>query len=796
MNIYNKFFYIAILFIASQFMVACDGSDARKVKYLEKGKAYIQQKNYDKAKVELKNVIQIDPKYAEAYYLLGTVAETQQNWRQAYSLYTKATELDKNHLESHARLGRFYLLLRKNNKARDMMELVLEKDPTHASGRLLKAGILHKEGNTQGAVNIAQALVKENPNETEAVIFLTGIYIKQDKDAEAVELLNSSIGKNKEVVALYSLLAQIYAKNKDYDKAEQQLQKVVVLEPQTLSHRITLASFYYNSNQIDKAENTLRDAIKADPDDAVRYLHLAELLAKKRGDEVAEKELLAAINSKPDLSGLRFGLAKHYLGMKQKGKAEQVYKDIIDKYGTEPEGLKARNRLAVLSLQKSETSQAQTYIDEILKENPRDNDALITKGKLALIGRDAQTAIGAFRTVLKDQPGLTEVAVFLADAHMLNNEVELARETLFEAIEANPKNERVRLSLARLMIKSRDFDNALEIVDEVLLGSKNNLMALRIKVETQLFNNNLNGAFKTLKQIKTAHPEESFSYQKTGQIYLAQKKYAAAVPQLELALKKQPNNFSALTSLIQADLNMREPKRAIKRLQDILKAQPKNAGAHQLMAEVYINQKKYEDAENELLKATQLEPKWDAPYSSLAILDIRRGNKRAAIERFREGLEHNPGNLNLTMRLASTHETLNEFNKAIDLYESVLKSHPGNTLVINNLAALLVDHKTDKQSLDRARELVTNLKSAKLPAVLDTLGWVYHKTGDSQNAVQVLKRVVEKAPKVPVFQYHLGMAYSKTGDTAAARKHLKIALDSKSDFPGKDVAKNTLDKLP
>ena len=50
---------------------ACGGAEERKVTYLEKGKAYIADKNYDKARIEIKNVLQIDPKYAEAYLLNG-----------------------------------------------------------------------------------------------------------------------------------------------------------------------------------------------------------------------------------------------------------------------------------------------------------------------------------------------------------------------------------------------------------------------------------------------------------------------------------------------------------------------------------------------------------------------------------------------------------------------------------------------------------------------------------------------------------------------------------------------------
>ena len=50
MESYKNIIYLILLLVASHLLTACDGADARKAKYLEKGKAYIQEKNYDKAK--------------------------------------------------------------------------------------------------------------------------------------------------------------------------------------------------------------------------------------------------------------------------------------------------------------------------------------------------------------------------------------------------------------------------------------------------------------------------------------------------------------------------------------------------------------------------------------------------------------------------------------------------------------------------------------------------------------------------------------------------------------------------
>ena len=69
-------------------LAGCGGAEERKAKYLERGKAYFEEENYDKARVEFRNVLQIDPKTAEPYLYLGQIAESEQEWRKAFGNYS------------------------------------------------------------------------------------------------------------------------------------------------------------------------------------------------------------------------------------------------------------------------------------------------------------------------------------------------------------------------------------------------------------------------------------------------------------------------------------------------------------------------------------------------------------------------------------------------------------------------------------------------------------------------------------------------------------------------------------
>ena len=108
---------------------------------------------------------------------------------------------------------------------------------------------------------------------------------------------------------------------------------------------------------------------------------------------------------------------------------------------------------------------------------------------------------------------------------------------------------------------------------------------------------------------------------------------------------------------------------------------------------------------------------------------------------------------------------------------------------------LLVTHRSDKASLDRAEQLADSLGNNAQPPYLDTRGWVKFKRGEYAAAVNLLQQAVDKAPTAPDFQFHLGMALLKNGNAASAREHLEAALKSGAAFDGADEARAALKGL-
>ena len=871
--------YLCLLLLAVSLLSACGGKEERKARYLEKGKSYLLQKNYDKARIEFKNVLQIDPKDAEAYQLLGEVEEATQSWSKAFNAYKKASELAPQAVEPRLDLARFYLVQyaalrarKEESAAANVLALAteqigkaLELEPGNLQALALQATIWSNSGDDDKAIAQLQQVLAKDSGVKEAAALLASLYDRRGRTQEAEEVLRRAIETSAEPVPLQLQLARFYRAHEDNAKAEAVLRKIIEAHPEELGYRVSLASLLATTGQLDKAEQVLRELIEKDPEETQRYLLLTEFLATHRGKDVAINELRQLIAQHPDMFDLQFALVRLYVSEGRKADAETLLEKIIADEGVEPQGLKARVQLARLLYENDpDSDRIPQLIDEVLAENPRDSEALLIRGMLAARKKDYESAVNDFRAVIKDQPNSVSVLQLLASAHLANGEKELAKDTLARAIEVAPGAVKPRLAMARLMAQGGDIDDAIVQVDEVLKRHNASKQALTMKYELLARKGDIAGLQEVVKQMQAVAPDAEGGFIGEARVRMAQKDYvgalkvldqvleknpasvaalmtktealaaqgkykealpvaealqkarpdlmeayfrkgkllqelgdiAGAIRQYEIAVEKAPDNADMLTTLV--NLESRQEgglDNAEARLKALLAENPDHPVANVLLGLVYMAKKEYEQAEQAFVRQKETNPATEILYSYLAEAKVGQGDMDGAAKALEEGLQRFPGSARLLIGLAGVRERQKEYEKAIALYERVLEKYPGNAISANNLAALVADYKTDPASLKKAVELAGALEKTGQPAFLDTAGWVYYRNGDYDRAIEVLERVVKKAPQIPVFQYHLGMAYLKKGDKDAARKYLSKAVGDDARYEGVEEARAILKDL-
>jgi tetratricopeptide (TPR) repeat protein len=122
----KSWFYIILLTTG---LLACGGPQERKAQYRAKAQDYIQAGNFPKARVALRNVLKIDPKDAEAYFLVAQVEEKEKNWRNAVANYQQVVDIVPDHKQALIILAKYYLEARLADDVTRAADKVLEKNP-------------------------------------------------------------------------------------------------------------------------------------------------------------------------------------------------------------------------------------------------------------------------------------------------------------------------------------------------------------------------------------------------------------------------------------------------------------------------------------------------------------------------------------------------------------------------------------------------------------------------------------------------------------------------------------------
>ncbi len=120
-------------------------------------------------------------------------------------------------------------------------------------------------------------------------------------------------------------------------------------------------------------------------------------------------------------------------------------------------------------------------------------------------------------------------------------------------------------------------------------------------------------------------------------------------------------------------------------------------------------------------------------------------------------------------------ERTDAWDRAEADFLKALEFEPEQPYVMNYLAYSWVEK---KMNLDKAKTMLYRAVELRPEDgyIVDSLGWVYYRVGEYENAVKYLERAVELRPHDPVINDHLGDAYWKVGREAEARFQWRRAL--------------------
>jgi tetratricopeptide (TPR) repeat protein len=782
---------LALLLLAG--LSACGGPEERKAKYRMRAQEYFQQGNFPKARVALRNVLKIDPKDAEAYFLSAQVEEKERNWRNAVAGYQQVVELNPDHDRALVKLAKYYLEARALDQVSHITDRILAKTPGHVPAQALQIAVLAVSGQLDEAIVRAEKLLATAPDEADAVLLVASLYTAGRRGAEAVPVLRRALQTQPGNLELLDALATTLIKQDNMAEAETTIQQMITAEPTVLNHRLRLVALYDQQQQYDRAEALLKETIRLDPDNDTRRLALVEYVAKRRGLEQAETALMEARQDLPRAGKLWFALGSLYESTRRVDKARELYREIREEFRAKPEASEAQVRLAALDWAEGRTDDAERQLQDVLKDNPRSAEALLLRGKIALQRGNGKDATQDFRSVLKDQPELAEGHLLLARAYLMTGETTLARESLDKALGLKPSLTEAQVLLAGLDASGGRIKEARERMERLIARDPGNVAFLGMLFQLQTQEKDWGQSQETLARLRTAGADQVAADLAEGHVALAQQQWDKAEAAYARAAAQRPLAPEPLLALVQLDVRRGRMAEAQTRLKAVLAAHPEHPYADGFLGELLLSRADAAAAIPHFEAAVRLNPRWATPWVHLARNHYAAKRTAEGDAVLLKGLEASPDNEQLRLLLAVSLSAQRRFDEAIGQYEAVLQKNPKSVLAANNLAATLIDQKGDPRSLDRALALSRNFESqTPNPFLLDTLGWAHYKLGHGTDAVRVLKQATALAPDHPVLNYHLGAAYAKAGQPADARIHLKKAVAAGASFEGLEDAKTLL----
>ncbi len=779
-NVTKKCVAALILLLAVSFLSSCSNDEASSQKHLEAADNYFVAKNYKAAEIELRNVLQIDPRNEKAYIQLSQVYRNLKNPGEELKALMQVTALNPENMEAQFRLAQVYLLGKQTPKARKIVQIILAKQPEDIKALHMLATVQVQERNADAAIKTLNRAIEIAPENIDLHLFLGFLQYYHKKDFQKAEVSYlKAISIDSSVAESYEELVNIYKLEKKFDRLENLLVYFTNTEGDRISKLTILANYYEEQKQLQKAEDIYKKIIEVSNQNHIHVYNLGVFYARYQNYESAIDYFKQALALNDTLE-TRVDLANVYLDQNNYEEAKKQALLILQKKSNHIQGklifsqtlmvekkyTKAFKTLEeLLAIDNKNTTayylKAVCLLEEDLKELPGQEIRMAEDGSVSAQLWKRGLAIENLRSAIKLSPDYFIARLMLADIYIKNKELVLADQQIKYILEQNPSNFRAYFMLGNLKIIKQEWGAAEQIFSKI---------AERV-------------------------PNFSLAHVKLGVIYNAQKQSERAIEEFKLSLNKDPLNMNALRYITNTYMTYEQKQRALQLLDEHFihpALTVKEKGYIEfLKGEIAISGKNIILAKKHLNASIKLYDKTTPAYEALATLSEMDNNTFVPIKYYELILSYDPKYIPAYMSLSRIYQSTNDIEKAKESLEAVLEINDNHVMAANDLAYILVEEGNDLQKAMHLA-LVAESQDPNNPLVLDTLGWIYYKQKDYDLAIHKLKGSIKGDSDNPVTNYHLGWVYYDSGKYEKARGYMENALKLNPNFDGAENARNIL----
>ncbi len=487
-------------------LVSCGGVDEAQL--VSSARSYVEQHKLREASLELKNVLQQNPKNAEARFLLGELNLVFGDMSTAARNFRLAREAGWDEAAALLGMARAMLAAQKYN---DVLALEI-KDVFPKS----------IQANLYGLKAYAFAAIGKNQRAVEMLDKGRAI------DGNAVELLRTSV--------------QIAISNQDYSQAKNLLKRGLSYYPDNTG--LLLLSGYLAMAQGSniRAVRQFDRVVANEPRGLVTFsgrqamLALARLSLLKKDLVAAQKQVEPVLKQAPDDLEANYIQALVYF---EQGNYEQAELRLLKVFKYMPSHAKSLLLYGAVSFAQNNHEQAAYYLSKYLQQVPSDTNVRKLLGRSYLLLERQEEAEAVLLPGMRLSENDAELMALIGVSQLKSGDLATGISGLEKALEIEPQSHALRSELARAYIFAGQTEQAISQLDKMQQdgGSKSQTEVLRIAAYLRA--GQYNDAIRIVHDLLKRQPDDAVTYALAGNVFAASgdKKEARRYFNQSIALK-------------------------------------------------------------------------------------------------------------------------------------------------------------------------------------------------------------------------------------------------------------------
>ena len=795
----KSFVHILSALMLVGLLAACSSGEDRQEKYLERSQAYFDEGDIEKARIEARNVLQINPKNIAARQLLGEISYEDGDIRKAYGMFLSVLDESPDNVAANTAMAKIYVAVKDYDKTIEHANSVLAVNSEDALVLGYKALALAGQGDIAKAEEVAAEALSIDAGSTEALGVMVQKYFNEETVEKGLAILERGQLANPDEIRIISMKISLLESMGDAEAVEAELIGLANKFPEEARYTQTLAKYYVRESNLDAAEAALRGFAETNEDDISAKLSIISFLLQQRSQEQAIKQAEEYLDQDKDQSKFSAALAQLHLFTGDKDSAVNVLEAAVDRDPRSVGSIEARNILVTIYLQEESVDKATNLLSEVLDIEPENAEALLIRARLSLNDGQIKDGISDLRVILKNDPGSIVPMTLLAQAQELEGSAGLALDNYKKLMTLQKPDLSVLTSAARLAISSEQYQEAESYIRQALELEGDNASLVTNLVKLLVLKEDWDAARSFANRLVASEKSSALGYFLMAGLDTRLEDNDSAIKNLKASLKAEPKGVESLTGLSSLITQQSGLASAVAFVGEHCESYPEQAHCHHIFGGLLAQLGNLDQAIAEYETALSLNDQLLITYRQLAKVYGFQRNKEGVIAILERGIAATEDQ-GLAFDMANFYYQVGDFQKSSDIYVAMIDTDENALSAKNNLAMLYAEFLNTPENIKKANALIADLQDSENPAFLDTVGWVLYLTGEYDRAVTYLQAAVDKVGSSGLLQYHLGMAFSKLDDSVNAKVHLELAVkDGREDpakrFSGFDVALATLENI-